>query len=371
MTIKVCFLLDCLYGDAGGGTETQFLKLYNLLPAYGIEAHVYFLRHEPIHDTLKWHGPVTTLEIGSNFSPSTFLKLKALARELDENGISLVHTFFDDSCFCAALLKVFCGNYKVFGSLRNMGYNHTWFRKLWLSWAFKQMNKVLVNAEIIGHYLQSTFGVKKENVVVIRNIYDQSHVVCLTSDEQEYYTKIRKNKRYIAIIVANLKPIKGIDDLFSAVDQSTLSDIAYCFIGNDQNEHYQKLSQKMGIDQHCFFLGTKNNVSAHLNNADFSILPSRTEGLSNSLIEYLYARLPVIATHVGGTPEVLQNGLYGMLVPPQNPLEMKEAIDKTVGDLLALTKKADNTFDCVKDSYSAKKIIGEYQDLYLLHLEEN
>jgi glycosyltransferase involved in cell wall biosynthesis len=227
----------------------------------------------------------------------------------------------------------------------------------------------LVNAEIIGRYLQSTFGVSANSIQAIPNITHPNPVDYLSETESLTYEALKSQNKKLAIIVANLKPIKGIDDIFAAISALDRTDTHFCFIGNDQDGLYEEKARQLSIHSNCTFLGSRSNVSAHLDRADFAILPSRSEGLSNSLIEYLFAELPVIATRVGGNPEVLDQGKFGTLVPSQDPQAMCTAINDLLSDLE--NRKANATIACqaVKELYKPETILAQYKAFYLSQLE--
>src|SRR5213078_2566083 len=65
---------------------------------------------------------------------------------------------------------------------------------------------------------------------------------------------------------------------------------------------------------------------------DIGVLTSRSEGLPNAVLEYLAAGLPVVATAVGGVPEIIENEVHGLLVPPENPAALSTALLRLLED---------------------------------------
>ena len=74
-------------------------------------------------------------------------------------------------------------------------------------------------------------------------------------------------------------------------------------------------ARKLGLQQNITFTGSQSNVLPYLSAADIFVLPSRSEGISNSLLEAMSAGLACLATPVGGNPQVLENGLCGVILP--------------------------------------------------------
>jgi glycosyltransferase involved in cell wall biosynthesis len=79
-------------------------------------------------------------------------------------------------------------------------------------------------------------------------------------------------------------------------------------------------------------LGRRDDVSHVLAACDLFVLASKNEGLPIALVEALALGLPVVATAVGGTPEVVTDGLEGLLVPPSNPDQLASAIERLLAD---------------------------------------
>ncbi len=78
--------------------------------------------------------------------------------------------------------------------------------------------------------------------------------------------------------------------------------------------------------------GFRKDVHRFLRDADLLVLPSLTEGLPNILLEAAAARRACVATNVGGNPEVIEDGISGLLVPPADPVALAEAITSLISD---------------------------------------
>jgi glycosyltransferase involved in cell wall biosynthesis len=86
------------------------------------------------------------------------------------------------------------------------------------------------------------------------------------------------------------------------------------------------LARELGIQDYVSFIDQVEDVKPFLNGADIFVLPSHAEGISNSLLEAMSCGLACIATRVGGSPEVLGNGEYGLLINPNSSEELADAI---------------------------------------------
>ncbi len=88
----------------------------------------------------------------------------------------------------------------------------------------------------------------------------------------------------------------------------------------------QTLIADLGLSKHFHFTGRAKNLKEHLAGADIFVLPSRSEGFSNALIEAMAASLPIVATSVGGNSEAVIDGVNGFVVTPEDPTALSEAV---------------------------------------------
>ena len=99
-----------------------------------------------------------------------------------------------------------------------------------------------------------------------------------------------------------------------------------------QREALVRLAHELKIDQDTTFAGSLDAVAEVLQTLDVFVLPSRSEGISNTILEAMASGLPVIATDVGGNPELVTDGTHGLIVPPQDPESMAHAMATYIHD---------------------------------------
>ena len=107
------------------------------------------------------------------------------------------------------------------------------------------------------------------------------------------------------------------------------------------------------------------NASKYLKNFDIFVLPSLKEGLPYVILEAGLAGLPVIASNVGGIPEIIENGKEGLLVPPANPEELAVAIKKLIDDKALRENLARNLHEKIQREFSLEKMLKETISQYL------
>ena len=173
-------------------------------------------------------------------------------------------------------------------------------------------------------------GVKPEKVKVIYNGIDSDIFKPLDKMDIRRELGIDINKKVI-LFVGNLKPVKGLIYLIEAfagiVDCS--QNIVLILIGaGELKKELEDEIKKHGIENCVQILGTKSHkeIPKWMNACDLLCLPSLNEGVPNVILEALACGIPVVASNVGGIPEIQTSKEYGILVSPKNSEELQKAI---------------------------------------------
>jgi glycosyltransferase involved in cell wall biosynthesis len=128
------------------------------------------------------------------------------------------------------------------------------------------------------------------------------------------------------------------------------------------------LAEKLGIKKNIVFLGWRDDLAEILSLYDIFVLPSLNEGMGRVLVEAMALGKPVVASNIGGIPNLIQHKKNGFLVPPQNPEELAQHIqilleDKNLRIQMGLEGKK------LSSNYSAKKMVEHIESLYSLLLK--
>lgn len=118
------------------------------------------------------------------------------------------------------------------------------------------------------------------------------------------------------------------------------------------------------IENDVIFSGTRDDIDLQMRRLTVFVLPSLTEGVSNTILEAMATALPVVATHVGGNPELIINGVTGCLVPPGRPDEMADAIDLYITHPKLAKKHGRASRERVLAQFSMNSMVSQYADLY-------
>ncbi|WP_374480962.1 TIGR03088 family PEP-CTERM/XrtA system glycosyltransferase [Zoogloea sp.] len=119
-----------------------------------------------------------------------------------------------------------------------------------------------------------------------------------------------------------------------------------------------------GLDGSVWMAGERSDVPEIMRGLDMFVLPSQAEGISNTLLEAMASGLPVVATAVGGNPELVVDHQTGLLVPPQDPERMAQAFDVLFSDSTAARAMGQAGRERVLTNFSMDAMMGNYLALY-------
>ncbi len=178
--------------------------------------------------------------------------------------------------------------------------------------------------------LVERFGLPGNKIEVISNAVDTDYWAPATTEERDAgRQRVGAPAVPIVICVARLAPQKGIDVLLRACALEPLAFRNWVLLlageGPDEAD-LRALAQGLGIADRLRWLGWHTDVRPFLAAADHFVLPSRWEGQPMTVLEAMAAGVPVVATAVSGTPEALDYGRVGTLVPPEDPLALSQAL---------------------------------------------
>jgi len=138
--------------------------------------------------------------------------------------------------------------------------------------------------------------------------------------------------------IGNIRRVKGHDILIKAAASIVprFPRVSFAIAGEVLEADYflelQTLIRDLKLSDHFHFVGGITNLGEHLSMADIFVLPSRSEGFSNAIVEAMAAALPVVATRVGGNAEAVKDEVTGFLVPPEDPGALSAAIARLLSD---------------------------------------
>ncbi|RWX50751.1 Glycosyl transferases group 1, partial [Candidatus Electrothrix marina] len=172
--------------------------------------------------------------------------------------------------------------------------------------------------------------------------------------------------------VGRLSIEKGLTYLIKAGERLAQAGVPfYIFVIGDgpQEEEIQQIVTEYGLEEKIIFVGFQKDVSALLPAFDIFLLPSLTEGTSMALLEAMACGLPVIATAVGGTPNVIISEENGILVPSKSPEAIVQAVIRLVENKELCQRMGHAALQTIESEYSLHSWLKKIDDIYTVVIQ--
>jgi glycosyltransferase involved in cell wall biosynthesis len=192
----------------------------------------------------------------------------------------------------------------------------------------KRFDRVIVVSEDIKKKLQNS-GISEQKIAVLHNCIKSA--AFKKQGKKGYLNELIgvKLKKPVIGTIGRLSAEKGHEDFIEAAGIVIKKGYSANFILVGDGPDRKKLQDKidhLNLSKNIFITGYVNDIRKVYEDLDLMILPSYTEGLPNVILEALSMEVPVIATAVGGTPEIIESPEIGVLVPPRQPEQLANAI---------------------------------------------
>lgn len=164
---------------------------------------------------------------------------------------------------------------------------------------------------------------------------------------------------------ARLAPPKDIDTMLRALALPETAPWTLRVFGEGPDrEQLEGLRAELGLEGRATFLGSRDDVPAQLADCDAFSLISDWEGLPYSILEAMAAQLPVIATRVGGIPDLIVEGVTGRLIPPRDPGALAGALAELAADPARARELGEAGFRRASRTFSLERMLGRYDALF-------
>lgn len=312
-------ILYLVIGLGIGGTEIQLLELLKKLDREKYNPVVCCIKEKGVlaDDIEKMGIRVESLSIRNRFN---FLALSRLVRILRREGIDILHTFL----FWANILGRLAGRMAqvpiIISGERCINLRKKKVAILIDKFTSRWTDKIVVISKAIKNTLVEREKISSEKIKVIYNGIDLSNFGVENKREKDSIPRVG--------IVGRLHPDKGHRYFLEAAAQIIKKEpkIEFLIVGNGPlRKELEALSNELGLSGKVIFAGECRDILKIISSLDILVLSSLEEGLGNVLLEAMACGRPVIATEVGGVPEVVLDGETGILVPPKSPDTLAQA----------------------------------------------
>lgn len=345
-----------------GGTELHLLRLIRGLDRTCFIPHLCLLKGKGDPRSRKLEPldcDVLRLDVKRLRTPSALLQLVQLVRYLRRNRIDIVEVLFPDSTYFGAVAARLAGVGTVVRACRNLGHDVTTTHRAATSLINRLIDAIVANCEAAQRRLVEDERFDPANSLVIPNGIDLEHYQAIP---------LKKTTQSSACIgmVGNLRWIKGPDLLLEAaaiLAQRGL-DFRVEIAGGGDHAGFHRLIEARNLATKVRLRGSIDQVPHFLADLDVAVLPSRSEGMSNALLEYMAAGRPIVATSVGGNVELVTHEVHGLLVPADNPVALAEAISRLLRDEALRMRLGAAARQRAVSEFSTRSMIEAYERLY-------
>ncbi len=327
----VLLVLDQIPKSLGGG-ERIVLRLAALLPHYGYRVSIVCFSAHPESGALQSPPcPIYLLPLIRTYDIHALRAAFAFRDFIRRHKIQIVQTFFESSDLWAGCITKIMTPARLIWSRRDMGILRTRKHRIGYRLMASLPDSVFAVSEKVRQHCIDEDRLPPDRVLTIYNGIDLSAWNTSAGNPE-----ISRPPHITTI--GNIRRVKGHDIFITAAAMIVASypDARFSIAGEvlepDYYSELQNLIAKLNISGHVQFTGGVTDVREHLAGADIFVLPSRSEGFSNAIVEAMAASLPVVATSVGGNGEAVADNISGFIVPPEEPVALSTAIMRLLSD---------------------------------------
>lgn len=303
------------------------------------------------------------------------------ARFIRNNKIDLIHTMLYTSDFCGITAKLFSVRARVMNTINGFNFlvlkgGGLQLKKRIASFLYRFIycysDKMVVVSEAVREDLVRRRGlsIKPEKIEVVLAAGTQdSYNNFSDCDVKRFRDEHTKGGKLIITAIGTLNEIKDYDTMLNAFAMAVKrnSDIVLCVAGDGpEKERLRSKASGLGIAGKTSFLGIVERPERDvlISLTDIFIMSSISEGCPTVLLEAMYFGKPIIATGVGGIPEMIENNKTGVLVPPQDPGLLADAIVDLAADEEKRTHLGRMAKQIFEERFTRRHMIEAYEAIY-------
>lgn len=353
--LRVLYIIGSM-GNGRAGTEKNLLTIIGNLNKSSFEPILITLQDCEYYRNGKFNCETLCWNIQRMFTPEMFAKKKKLAEFMKQREIDIVQTFFVEGHLVGGGAARLAGIRNIVSSRRNLGYSYGFKEKVFLKIANRYPKRWLANSEAVAREIARLEGVERSAIDVIYNGVELKPA--LATDQRMPQT---------VIMVANLRPVKSVATLIRAAAEivKEYPDARFRIFGEGPERHLlQAQISEAGLQGNIEMPGSVRDVHKAIANATIGVLSSTSEGFSNSLLEYMRAELPAVATNVGGNAEVIREGLTGYLFTAGDHATLAARICQLLRDPDKAREMGQAGRQLVEEKFSLALMIRSHEEYY-------
>jgi glycosyltransferase involved in cell wall biosynthesis len=342
-----------------GGSERQLTETAKALDRERFSPRTAVFRRGGLRvEELRASGvPVIEFPLQSFVSPKTLEQAWQLRRYIREQRIQLVHSFDTPmNAFAMPVAKVSGASVALSSQRAFRELSTPMFRKM-LRFTDRIVDAIVVNCHALEKHLINDEGVAPERIRLCYNGID-------TDTFKPAAARVREE--CVIGVVCALRPEKGLPTLVEAFARVHRPGLRLLIVGSGPVlPDLKALAEQLGISAHCTFEPATSEVTPWLHAIDIFVLPSRSEALSNSLMEAMACGCAAVASKVGGNPELVEPGNTGLLFTPLDAADLAAQLRILIDEPEARRKMAENGCRKIHENFRLRDATRRMTEIYL------
>ncbi|MBF0442164.1 MAG: glycosyltransferase family 4 protein [Oligoflexales bacterium] len=348
-----------------GGGQNQIRILAEELKASGIKSYIATPDGSELGRRLSPEFDVITLPMQNEVDIFSALKIALLCRK---EKIGIIHAHTGKAHGIGLISKSFLPGIDFIVHRRvNFPLSRNPFTRY--KYLSKKVDKYIAVSSIIARQL-SEFGVDSGRISVIKSAVDSSpYSGAAKAESRKYLSKTYGFSETGVIIGAagRLSREKGFDTLISALQHIRENRNWVCLIAGDGPMHrpLKELLFEKGLEDRVILTGFIRDLFSFYSGIDIFAIPSLSEGLGTSAIEASVAGCCIVASDVGGLPEVIDHEKSGILIAPGDPSALSMSLNLLIGNAQLRERYGREAFNKARDEFSVSKLAKDTIEVYL------
>lgn len=365
--IKIFLLTDSL-NSLQGGAERQIYEFIKNLDRSKYKIYLGCLsRHDgALDDMQNLNIEIFRFQVDRIYDFKGIWQGFKFAQLLKREQIGALITYHFGSDIWGTIFGKMAGVSRIVSNRRDMGFwrnvKHVYVYKIINRW----VDKIVVVSKAIKDIVMREECVKDEKIKVIYNGINLERFEGHDSEEKCLQELNLSDDAKVIGCVGNLREVKGhkylIDAAKMVVDEKVNTHFVLIGRGDLQDALQEQINQ-LGLQKNVHLLGSRTDVPKLIKAMDICVLPSLSEGLSNTLLEYMACGKPIVATKVGGNPEVILDGTNGLLVNKESSKELADQLLFLLNDQNECQRLGVKAKEDVKKRFNIQAMVEQYENL--------
>lgn len=354
-----------------GGSEKHIIQLAAGLRQRGYDARITCLFREGLLacEVKERDIPFECLNLPYRWTPAAVFRI---SKWIQSNPTDILHTCLFGFHFFAGLPARLAKTPIILSSRREIAQWQNWNHRLWERLGNLYADKIICCSKAVEQWTLEKESAPPQKVLTIYNGVDLNRFIPNgNSAGVRQHFGIPADAPLIGT-VANLSREKGYPYLLEACERigEKNPDAWFLFVGfGPLEKELKERAGKMKGHEQIIFTGARRDVPNLIRAMDVFILASVIEGFPNVLLEALAMAKPVVATNVGGIPELIGSGRTGILVPPKDGCQLAGAVCSLLEDPAYARSLGARGAELVRKNFSLERMIDQYEAFYLSLLE--